>query len=118
MLGGGGEQDDDHRHNDVSLARVSRDGRDCNLLAINGCNREERHRCIDPISSDAKEFGMVVIGTMPPYDNCPHRDNNDNHDDDDGLARYLALVALLSILLCVGMCRHFHGGGGPGWQSR
>ncbi len=93
---------------DESSARVGRDGRDGNLLAIHGHDWEEWHPCVDPVSLDAKGLGTVVVGTMPPYDNRRHRaaaaaaDNNN-----DGLAQYLALVALLSTLLCIGTCRHF-----------
>jgi hypothetical protein len=68
-----------------------------------------------------KGLGTVVVGTMPPYNNrrrCNDDDNdydddNDNDDDDNdnnddnGLVRYLALMALLSTLLCVSKCRHF-----------
>jgi hypothetical protein len=94
VLGGGGrEQDEDQHCDDASSAHVSRDGRDCNLPAINGCDQEERHCCVNPISPDAKGLRMGVVGTMPPYNDCCRHDNNDNNDDDDGLARYLATGA-------------------------
>jgi hypothetical protein len=89
------------------LARVGRDGGDCNLLVIDGCDWEERHCCINPVSLDAKGLGTVVVGMMPPYNDCRHRNNDNNNNKDNRLMRYLALVALLSTLLCIGMCRHF-----------
>jgi hypothetical protein len=79
-------------------------------LAINGCNQEERHRRINPVSPDSKGLGTVVVGMMPPYDDRCLCNDNDNDDDDNnnGFAGYLAtgavpppptLLSLLSLLL-------------------
>jgi hypothetical protein len=76
-------------------------------LAIDSCNQEEQHRCVDPISPDAKGLGRVVVGTMPPYKDPHHQHDDDDNNDNNRLTRYLALIALLSTLLCIGTCCHF-----------
>jgi hypothetical protein len=90
--GGGGEQDDNHCRDSALSARVGGDGRDPDLLAINGCDWEEWHRCVNPFSTDAKGLGTVIVRTMPLYDDRCHHDDKDN---DDGLARYLTTGAAL-----------------------
>ncbi len=92
--GGRGEQDDDHCCDDAPLALDGENGGDWDLLVIDGCNQEEWHCHINPVFPDKKGLEMVVVGTMPPYNDCRHHDkgNNDGNNN-DRLAWYLATGA-------------------------
>ncbi|KAL3812046.1 hypothetical protein ACHAXA_010018 [Cyclostephanos tholiformis] len=97
----GSEYDDDNDDDDEMI--------DAEYREIDRYHRmEDEHGIVDPVLSGVAmrtrtTRGEVDDGSSQSYPPPYHRAGG----DDIGLLRYLALVAVLSTILCAGTCRHF-----------